>query len=115
MSQDDWITIVPSIAGYLIWPAYRLIIGNKKTMTASILKVVFLFDLGLSIFLALDMKDMQKRHVTDAADTIFLIIFVALLSFAVSTLTIFSGVLAGLLKKYLKHKLATYENSRNPR
>ena len=102
MTQEDWITIIPAVAGYLIWPAYRLITGNRKSLTASTLKVVFLLDVGLSMFLVLDMRDMQRRHVIDGGDTIFVIIFIALLSFAVSAMTIAASFFAGIIKKYSK-------------
>jgi hypothetical protein len=69
---------------------------------ASILKWVFWIDLALSIFLILDRIEMQKRQVTEASDTIMVIIFVALLSFVIFTLTIAASIFIGVAKKYSK-------------
>ena len=102
MAEGDWIIIYPAILGYLIWPIYQLISRPKKSRTTTILKIVFWADISLSIFLALDMKDMQRRHVTDAGDTIMVIIFVAFLSFIISALTIAVSIFAGLINKYSK-------------
>ena len=99
MAEGDWIIIYPAIFGYLIWPIYQLITA-KKSRTTSILKTVFWIDIGLSIFLALDMKDMQRRHVTDAGDAIMVIIFVAFLSSIFSASTIAISLIARLIKKY---------------
>src|SRR5262245_43715443 len=98
MAQEDWIIIIPAIAGYLIWPFYRLIVGSKKSKTNSLLMTVFLSDVSLSLFLSLDMMYLQSAHVTDAGDTILVILFVALFSFVISVLTIAVSGIAGLIK-----------------
>jgi hypothetical protein len=105
MSQEDWVIIMPAIAGYFVWPVYRLIAGSKKSTTGSILFVIFWVDLFLSVFLVLDMRDLSRRHVTDARDTIMVIIFVALLSFLISVLTVSVSILFGIIKKYSLKRL----------
>jgi hypothetical protein len=93
MRIDEIAVFTIALISFLVWPLYRLLTHNRPSSTLSVLKMIFLVEVTLVVPLTMFMILGVLGNVTDAGDTIMIIMPITLLSFAASVITLLTGIL----------------------